>query len=122
MLRVTCYVLRVTCDEYEVYRVDLRTSTGTSLSLSARRQKGGQLSPNQLMDNFSSIATTKVTCDGDADDGSLPKSAAAAADRGRELAVGAPGSEPENLRKYYGECDTLLRGGKRGHCGCDWQD
>ncbi len=43
------------------------------------------------------MATTNVTCDGDADDERLPKSAAAAAARGREFAVAAPSKDPDHL-------------------------
>ena len=51
-----------------------------------------------MIDNFSSIATTKDTCDGD-DDATFPKSAEAAAASGRELIDAAPGRDPDHLWK-----------------------
>jgi hypothetical protein len=53
------------------------------------------------MDRTSSTATMNVTSD-TADDDIFPKSAAAAAARGREFAVGAPGSDPDHLHVESG--------------------
>ena len=82
-------------------RASVPTSTGTSLWFRARRQYGGKSSPNQLIDSFSSIATTNETCDGD-DDATFPKSAEAAAASGRELIDGAPGRDPDHLWQRCG--------------------
>ena len=52
------------------------------------------------MESFSSMAMTNVICDADddADDDMLPKSAAAAAARGRVFKIGAPGRDPDHLK------------------------